>query len=152
MVKKDRQKEYLTVKEAATYINVSAQTLRRWDDSGKLKAMRHPVSGYRLYRRSDLEPFRLEYQRAAMQVLDDDHFFMALKANIEGNSQLREPQQGAHASVRRYFSKNDFGHVILQVPVGCGKTGIIATLPFGISRGRTLVITPNLTIRGRSGS
>ena len=30
----------------------------------------------------------------------------------------------------------------MQIPVGCGKTGIMATLPFGIAQGRTLVITP----------
>jgi DNA repair protein RadD len=138
--------DYLPVKEAAEYIGVSPQTLRRWDDSGKLKPLRHPASGYRYYRRADLERFRLEYRRAEMQIVDNDHLFQTLNADIEGNAQLREPQQEAHAAVRRHFStKRD--HVILQIPVGCGKTGVIATLPFGIARGRVLVITPNLTIR-----
>jgi DNA repair protein RadD len=137
---------YLTVQEAADYIGVSAQTLRRWDASGKLTAVRHPASGYRYYRRADLEPFRLDYQRAEMQVVDEDHLFKSLKADIEGNQKLREPQRDAHAAARRYFSKKT-GRVILQIPMGCGKTGIISTLPFGIAEGRVLVITPNLTIR-----
>jgi DNA repair protein RadD len=146
MDKRETTIGYLAVREAAEYIGVSAQTLRRWDASGKLKPVRHPASGYRYYRRADLEPFRLDYQRAEMQIVDQDHFFQSLKADIEGNEKLREPQQDAHAAVRRYFAKKT-GRVIVQVPMGCGKTGIISTLPFGVARGRVLVITPNLTIR-----
>ena len=138
--------EYLTISEATGYLGVSAQTLRRWDAAGKLKPIRHPVSGYRYYRLADLQPFRLEYQRAEMQIVDDDHLFQTLTEDIEDNQRLREPQRDAHKAVRRHFSDND-EHVILQIPVGCGKTGIMAILPFGIARGRVLVITPNLTIR-----
>ncbi len=46
--------EYLTVGEAAELIGVSRDTLRRWDRAGKLKAHRHPITGYRLYVRKDL--------------------------------------------------------------------------------------------------
>lgn len=46
---------YLTVKEAAAYLGVSAETLRNWDRADKLKASRHPMNGYRLYRQEDLE-------------------------------------------------------------------------------------------------
>ena len=81
-----------------------------------------------------------------MKIVDDGHLFRTLTADVEGNQRLREPQRDAHRAVRRHFN-NDSEHVILQIPVGCGKTGIIATLPFGIARGRVLVITPNLTIR-----
>lgn len=138
--------DYLPVQEAADYIGVSAQTLRRWDTAGKLRPVRHPSSGYRYYRRADLEPFRLEYQRAEMVVAEGDHLFKTLPADIEGNDRLREPQREAHRAVREHFAK-DNEHVILQIPVGCGKTGVIATLPFGVADGRVLVITPNLTIR-----
>lgn len=47
--------EYLTIQEAASMLGVSSSTLRNWDRSGKLKAVRHPFNGYRLYLRSDLE-------------------------------------------------------------------------------------------------
>lgn len=47
--------EYLTVGEAAEKLGVSRSTLRNWDKANKLKPYRHPVNGYRLYRRTDLE-------------------------------------------------------------------------------------------------
>ena len=47
--------DYLTVSEAAARLGVSPSTLRNWDRSGKLKPIRHPVNGYRLYRRQDLD-------------------------------------------------------------------------------------------------
>jgi excisionase family DNA binding protein len=49
--KSDPQKlqDYLTVKEAAVFLGVSPSTLRNWDRAGKVKAVRHPVNGYRLY-------------------------------------------------------------------------------------------------------
>jgi len=47
--------EYLTVGEAAELLGVSKDTLRRWDRAGKLKARRHPITGYRLYLRRELE-------------------------------------------------------------------------------------------------
>jgi excisionase family DNA binding protein len=43
--------ELLTIKAAADALGVSEQTLRRWDRAGKLRPMRHPMNGYRLYRR-----------------------------------------------------------------------------------------------------
>jgi CheY-like chemotaxis protein len=47
--------EYLTIAEAAAHVGVSPWTLRNWDRAGKLKAIRHPVNGYRIYRLCDLE-------------------------------------------------------------------------------------------------
>jgi len=47
--------DFLTVKEAAHVLGVSPSTLRNWDRSGKLEAIRHPVNGYRLYRYIDLK-------------------------------------------------------------------------------------------------
>jgi predicted site-specific integrase-resolvase len=47
--------DYLTVKGAAALLGVCPGTLRNWDRAGKLKPARHPMNGYRLYRRSDLE-------------------------------------------------------------------------------------------------
>lgn len=138
--------DFLTLADAAEYVGVSKDTLRRWDASGKLKPVRRPGSGYRFYRRPDLEPFRLEYRRAEQAADEPDHMFQTLTADIEANPKIREPQQGAHRAVRTHFEASN-EPVILQIPVGCGKTGVIATLPFGVAKGRALVITPNLTIR-----
>ena len=46
---------YLTVKDAAAFLGISPSTLRNWDRKGKLKARRHPINGYRLYERRDLQ-------------------------------------------------------------------------------------------------
>ena len=46
---------YLKVGDAAALLGVSPWTLRHWDRAGKLKSLRHPVNGYRLYRREELE-------------------------------------------------------------------------------------------------
>jgi len=43
------------VGEAAVILGVSTKTVRNWDRAGKVKARRHPVNGYRLYSRSELE-------------------------------------------------------------------------------------------------
>jgi excisionase family DNA binding protein len=50
-----RLAEYLTVGEAADFLGVSPWTLRNWDKDGRLKAVRHPKNGYRIYRQQDLE-------------------------------------------------------------------------------------------------
>ncbi len=47
--------DYLTVGGAASHLGVSKDTLRRWDAAGKLKARRHPVTGFRLYIKEELD-------------------------------------------------------------------------------------------------
>ena len=49
-----RIQDYVTVTRAAEMLGVSASTLRNWDRSGKLKAARNPMNGYRLYRCEDI--------------------------------------------------------------------------------------------------
>ena len=46
--------DLLTIKAAAELLGVSEQTLRRWDEAGKLRARRHPMNGYRLYPRDQV--------------------------------------------------------------------------------------------------
>lgn len=47
--------KYLTISETAKLLNKSTKTLRRWDDEGKLSAVREPISNYRVYRKEDVE-------------------------------------------------------------------------------------------------
>jgi excisionase family DNA binding protein len=53
-MKKINLNDYITVKEAAEFLGVTSMTLRRWDESGKLIAKRHPINDYRLYLKKDL--------------------------------------------------------------------------------------------------
>ena len=58
MKKSSYLKEYALVSEAAEILGVSTQTLRRWDDAGKLKSMRHSVNNYRYYKRKDIKDLK----------------------------------------------------------------------------------------------
>lgn len=51
------EKKYYTIKQAAKIIGVTPLTLRNWDRRGKLKAYRHPVNNYRVYKPQQLELF-----------------------------------------------------------------------------------------------
>ena len=44
----------MTVGEAAAELGVTTATLRNWDRAGKLKARRHPINRYRIYRARDI--------------------------------------------------------------------------------------------------
>jgi excisionase family DNA binding protein len=48
-------KDFLRISEAAEYLGVPVTTLRNWENAGKVEAVRHPVSGYRLFKRNDLD-------------------------------------------------------------------------------------------------
>lgn len=50
--------DVLTIKAAAAILGVCEMTLRRWDESGRFRARRHPINGYRLYRRADVMKLR----------------------------------------------------------------------------------------------
>lgn len=52
------------ISEAAKYLGVSVMTLRRWDDSGKLPALKSP-GGHRYYHRDALERYNAELFRQA---------------------------------------------------------------------------------------
>jgi len=51
------EKKYYTIKQAAKVLGVTPLTLRNWDKRGKLKAYRHPINNYRVYKAQQLELF-----------------------------------------------------------------------------------------------
>ena len=51
----DKLRDYLRISEAAEYLGVSSNTLRNWENAGKLVAHRHPVNKYRLFKREELD-------------------------------------------------------------------------------------------------
>lgn len=55
MLSKMVTKEYYTISEAAEILNKSTKTLRRWDEEGKLVAVREPMNNYRVYHRNDIQ-------------------------------------------------------------------------------------------------
>lgn len=47
----------LSIQEVANLLGKSKETIRRWDNAGKLSAFREPTSNYRYYKRSQLDIF-----------------------------------------------------------------------------------------------
>ena len=50
-------KEYYSLSEVADLLGKSKETLRNWDRSGKLTAVREPMSNYRVYKKEQLKIF-----------------------------------------------------------------------------------------------
>lgn len=61
----------LTISQAAEYLGVSLNTLRRWDESGKLVAIRKEGGTHRYYRERDLEIFASDLMRFASEWIKD---------------------------------------------------------------------------------
>lgn len=66
--------KYLSISQAAEILDVSPETLRRWDNTGKFKSSRHPINNYRVYSEEQLidlvQEMQLEIQyRSKLEVL-----------------------------------------------------------------------------------
>lgn len=48
-------KPHLLTAEAAKLLGVRPATIRRWADKNKIQFIRHPMNGYRLFSRSDMQ-------------------------------------------------------------------------------------------------
>lgn len=49
--------DYLQTAEAAEYLGVHHNTLRKWASRGEIPMHRNPANGYRLFLRKDLDAF-----------------------------------------------------------------------------------------------
>jgi superfamily II DNA or RNA helicase len=66
---------------------------------------------------------------------------------VSTNERLRLPQKECYERIRQHYaSPNADREVGVVLPVGCGKSGIIALAPFALRARRALVIAPNLNI------
>jgi excisionase family DNA binding protein len=73
-------------------------------------------------------------------------YFLDLDFSIDGNPNLRDPQREGYLRTYEYF-RSGKNKAIIQIPVGCGKTGLASLLPLGLAEGRVIIIAPNLTIK-----
>ncbi|MBZ5525922.1 MAG: DEAD/DEAH box helicase family protein [Acidobacteriia bacterium] len=87
-----------------------------------------------------------ELQRIPAAYANPSKVFQRADANITSNPNLRRPQREAYDAATRHFASSN-EHAIIQLPVGCGKTGTISILPFQVAHGRMLAVAPNLEIR-----
>lgn len=60
---------------------------------------------------------------------------------------LRKCQRQAYEALLKHFgSSNAPRSVIVELPTGTGKTGLLAVAPFGLSRARVLILMPNVKL------
>ena len=62
--------DFLRVSDAAEYLGVSPNTLRNWENAGKIVAHRHPVNGYRLFKQEELDDLLTAAQRPSGDATD----------------------------------------------------------------------------------
>ncbi|XZE20675.1 helix-turn-helix domain-containing protein [Pirellulaceae bacterium SH449] len=55
--------EYMHTAEAAEYLGVHHNTIRKWAARGDIPMHRNPVNGYRLFKRQDLDKFLRSIER-----------------------------------------------------------------------------------------
>jgi len=127
----------LTTAEAAKYLGIGKTKLYSMSREGRVPAKR--LGKKWMYDRSELE----RWMSSKNSFLD---FFINTPSNIEENGDLRDPQRDAYKNALEFFDQGGT-KAIIQLPVGCGKSGVAAILPFGISKGRVLVLAPNLQIK-----
>lgn len=129
--------EWMTVEETAKYLQIGKTALYDLAREGSIPSNR--IGSKWLFSKSDLDA----WVRSNVPI---EEFFVRTPAHIDENLQLREPQVEAYQALYDFFRK---GHqtAIVQLPVGCGKSGLAAIAPFGIAHGRVLVVAPNLTIK-----
>ena len=65
--------ESITIGQASKIIGISIQTLRRWDDTGKLSSVRRTKTGHRYYKREDIENYNIKdlFKLAKIWIKDD---------------------------------------------------------------------------------
>ncbi len=66
-------------------------------------------------------------------------FFKVVKPNIANNDNLRDPQKYGYEAIEQSTEEKEIGIVL---PVGCGKSGLIALTPFAYKANRVLIIAP----------
>lgn len=129
--------EWMTVAEAAKYVQLGKTVLYNLAREGNIPS--NKIGSKWLFNKNDLD----SWVRSNRPI---ESYFVETPADIEENLQLREPQIEAYQALYNFFYEG--GEVaIIQIPVGCGKSGIAAIAPFGIAKGRVLVVAPNLTIK-----
>ena len=128
---------WLSLEEAAAYIGAGKTVLYTLARDGRIPA--NKVGKKWAFEKAQLDL----WVRSNKPI---EAFFTDLDFKIEGNASLREPQRDGYMRTFEFFRAGK-NKAILQIPVGCGKTGLASLLPLGIAKGRALIIAPNVTIK-----
>ncbi|HJV17860.1 MAG TPA: DEAD/DEAH box helicase family protein [Bacillales bacterium] len=78
----------------------------------------------------------------------NNNYFIEFNPFIYDNRNLRKPQVQGYFHVYEHFVvKQKHSHAVIVLPTGVGKTGLMALLPYHISKGRVLIIAPQIVIK-----
>src|SRR3989344_882865 len=102
--------ENISIGEAAGLMDVSIDTLRRWDESGKFKAIR-TAGGHRVYRKHDIEIFLSDLFKMAAEWVSTpepselpNKLYCPTSSEFQARLQKMQTILGSDASVANYFS------------------------------------------------
>jgi DNA repair protein RadD len=128
---------WLSLEETAIYLGMGKTALYALAREGRIPAKK--IGKKWLFEKDGLD----QWARSARPL---QSFFLDSDFSIEGNDHLRDPQRDGYLRTYEFFRAGK-NKAILQIPVGCGKTGLASLLPFGLAEGRVIVIAPNLQIK-----
>jgi DNA repair protein RadD len=129
--------EWLSLEDTAAYLGMGKTALYSLAREGRIPAKK-------LGKKWIFAKGAVDAWIQANQPLES--FFLNLDFKIEDNPLLRDPQRDGYLRTYEFF-RSGKNKAILQIPVGCGKTGLASLLPLGLAQGRVLVIAPNLPIK-----
>ncbi len=132
-----KNQNWLSIEEAAAFLGFGKTVLYSLAREGRIPARK--VGKKWLFQGSELNAW-------VDASSSPDTMFTNLDFNISENDALRVPQREAYERARDFFDSGK-NNAIIQIPVGCGKSGVASLLPLGLSEGRALLIAPNLTIK-----
>ncbi len=131
------EKKWFSVEEAAKYLGIGKTAL--YSLAREKKVLANKIGKKWTFEKDQLD----KWVRSRRPL---ESFFTDLDFNVEQNDFLREPQKEGYLRSYDFFMEGK-NKAILQIPVGCGKTGLASLFPLGIAKGRVLIISPNLTIK-----
>lgn len=133
----DIAQPWLSLDEAVNYLKIGKTKLYDLAQNNRIPAQK--IDKQWRFKAADLDRW-LSVSKSI------DEFFKSVNFSIEDNDSIREPQKEAYKKLYDFF-KAGGREALVQLPVGCGKSGLASIVPFGIAQGRVLVVTPNTTIR-----
>ena len=128
---------WLSLEETAAYLGIGKTALYALTRDGRIPARK--IGKKWIFEKAGLDTWVRANRPVQM-------FFLSLDFSIEGNENLRDPQRDGYLRTYEFF-RTGKNKAILQIPVGCGKTGLASLLPLGLAEGRVIAIAPNLTIK-----
>ena len=135
----DTVKTWLSIEEASKHVGIGKTVLYGLARQGRIPA-------FRVGKKWTFEKSRLDAWARSKH--SPETFLTSLECNIEANARLNEPQRESYLRTNEFFQAGK-SRAILQIPPGCGKTGLISILPFGLAKGRVLVVAPNAMAKDR---